>query len=133
MRLGSKSVAAVVILAGILIMTMAGGALAAPPWPDAPNSWWVSSYGVTETEVATVADGYADGLFRPANSVTRGQFTKMAVNGLGVDTLDPAVATFRDVPKGQYLLHIRRGCLRRGSRHGLSRDRRTGVPARTTT
>ncbi len=100
MRLGSKSVVAIVILAAILIMTMAGGALAAPPWPDAPNSWWVSNYGVTETQVGTVADGYADGLFRPANSVTRGQATKMVVNGLGVDTLDPAAATFRDVPKG---------------------------------
>ncbi len=107
MRLGCKSVVAIVILAAILIMIMAGGALAAPPWPDAPNSWWVSSYGVTEAEVATVADGYPDGLFRPSNPVTRGQFTKMAVNGLGVDPLDPPVATFLDVPKGStYFTYI---------------------------
>ncbi len=100
MRLGFKTIVAAVVLTVILIMIASGAALAAPPWPDAPNSWWVSSYGVTDTDVGTVADGYPDGLFRPANSVTRGQATKMVVNGLGVDPLDPLAPTFLDVPKG---------------------------------
>ena len=34
------------------------------------------------------------------SSVKRGQFAKMAVSGLGIDTLDPAAPTFVDVPKG---------------------------------
>ena len=107
MKLGYRSVVAPVLLAGILILVLTGAALAAPPWPDAPNSWWVSSYGVTEAEVGTVADGYADGLFRPANSVTRGQATKMVVNGLGVDPLDPPAPTFLDVPKGHtFFTHV---------------------------
>ena len=100
MRLNPKKIAAAVVVAGILIVALAGNALAAPPWSDAVNAWWVSSYGVTDTQVATVADGYPDGTFRPSNPVTRGQFAKMAVSGLGVAPADPALATFKDVAKG---------------------------------
>ena len=100
MRPSSKKIAAVIVLAGILLVALAGSALAAPPWSDASNAWWVSTYGVTAAQVATVADGYPDGTFKPANPVTRGQFAKMAVSGLDLATANPAAATFKDVAKG---------------------------------
>ena len=46
-----------VVLAALALALFAGTALAAPPWSDAPNSWWVSSYGMTDTQVGTVAGG----------------------------------------------------------------------------
>lgn len=99
MRLRSKPIAAAAIpVAILLILLIAGGVLAAPPWPDAPDSWWISTYGVTEAEVGTVADGYEDGRFRPDYPVSRGQFAKMAVNGLGVSTSRPVTPSFLDVP-----------------------------------
>lgn len=73
-------------------------ALAAPPWPDATSDWWLSSYGITEAQVATVADGYEDGTFKPTRAVSRGQLAKMAVNGFVVAPASPATPTFRDVP-----------------------------------
>jgi hypothetical protein len=100
MRVSAKKIAAVVILSGVLLLVWAGAALAGPPWSDAPDSWWQSSYGVGETEVATVADGFLDGTFKPSNAVTRGQFAKMAVSGLGVTPANPATPTFKDVGRG---------------------------------
>jgi len=48
-----------------------------------------------------VADGYADGSFRPSNPVDRGQFAKMCVDGLGIPMIGtPAAPTFVDVPTG---------------------------------
>lgn len=88
----------VAIMAVVLALTMAVAASAAPPWPDAPNTWWIDNYGVTEAQVSTVADGYDNGLFGPNDPVTRGQFAKMALNGLDIDTLNPTMATFQDVP-----------------------------------
>jgi hypothetical protein len=104
MRLSSKKIAAVIILAGVLLLALAGSALAAPPWSDASDAYWAgyntSDLQVTSAKVATVADGYPDGTFKPANPVTRGQFAKMAVSGLDLATSDPATATFTDVAKG---------------------------------
>lgn len=93
-------VSAVLMGAALAVLLGNGGAVAGPPWSDAPGQWWERIYGVTAEAVGTVADGFTDGTFRPALSVTRGQFTKMAVEGLGVPKLEPAVATFLDVPRG---------------------------------
>lgn len=100
--------AVVAVLTTVLLLSMAAGvALAAPPWPDASNAWWLDNYGITETQVGRVADGYEDGRFRPDGPVARGQFAKMASNGLGIDTLDPSVATFLDVPRTHtFFTHI---------------------------
>lgn len=87
------------ILISMTVLMGAAVAQAAPVWSDAPASWWVASYGVTADQVATVADGFTDGTFRPDQAVTRGQFTKMAVGGLGVPLLTPATPTFLDVPR----------------------------------
>jgi hypothetical protein len=45
-----------------------------------------------------IVSGYADGTFRPANTTTRGQFSKMLVLGRGWALSNPAAPTFRDVP-----------------------------------
>jgi len=42
--------------------------------------------------------GYSDGTFRPANTVTRAQFAKMLVAGMGWPLISPATPTFRDMP-----------------------------------
>jgi hypothetical protein len=47
--------------------------------------------------VLTVAQGHADGSFRPDQPVTRAQWAKMVVDGLDLPTLTPPVATFGDV------------------------------------
>ena len=86
----------------LMLAFFAGTALAAPPWSDASSSWWVSSYGLTDTQAGTVAGGYPDGTFKPALAVTRAQFAKMAVDGLGLGTNTPASATFSDVPPSNY-------------------------------
>ncbi|MBN1319724.1 MAG: S-layer homology domain-containing protein [Thermoleophilia bacterium] len=100
MRLNSAKIAAIITITIVLVLAFAGVAVAAPPWSDASNSWWTSSYSVTEAQVATVADGYPDGTFRPNTAVTRGQFAKMAVNGLGVETSNPSTPSFKDVARG---------------------------------
>lgn len=89
------------IVAGVLLaMSTAGIALAADRWSDITDAQWQDTYGVSAAEAATVADGYPDGTFRPYLSVTRGQFSKMAVNGLGLAPYDPVTPSFSDVPRG---------------------------------
>jgi len=96
----------VALLLAVLVVTFvalgSGSALASPPWPDAPNAWWVSTYGVTEGQAATVADGRADGKFYPNDDVTRAQFAKMAVAGTCGTTYTPSVPSFLDVPATNY-------------------------------
>ena len=107
MKRRSKQIAALFILSGALLVLFAGVAVAGPPWSDASNAWWQSSYGVTDTQVATVADGFPDGTFKPGTAVTRGQFAKMAVSGLGVATADPNSATFKDViPSHRFYIYV---------------------------
>jgi len=86
------------VLVVLFVILGSGSALAAPPWSDASNTWWMNTYGVNEGQAATVADGYPDGTFRPALNVTRAQFAKMAVAGLGAPTAAPSTPSFSDVP-----------------------------------
>src|SRR6187549_33959 len=44
--------------------------------------------------------GYPDNTFRPGNNTTRGQLTKIEVLAKGWPLVDPAVASFSDVPRG---------------------------------
>ncbi|MFL5731794.1 MAG: S-layer homology domain-containing protein [Chloroflexia bacterium] len=45
-----------------------------------------------------IISGYADGTFRPNNTATRAQLSKMTVTALGWPLVTPASPTFRDVP-----------------------------------
>ena len=107
MKLHFKKMFAVVGLAAVMLFALGGYALAAPPWSDAPESYWTTNYGVTSADVATVADGYPDGTFKPTNPVTRGQFAKMSVSGL---ECPPSIRRRRasvDVPKGStFYIHV---------------------------
>lgn len=107
MAMQVKTITFVLCLSAILAVTTVGAASAAPPWPDAPNAWWVENYGVTAAQVGSVADGYKDGRFGPGDPVNRGQFAKMVLNGLDIDTLTPSSATFQDVPEDHiFFKHI---------------------------
>jgi N-acetylmuramoyl-L-alanine amidase len=44
--------------------------------------------------------GYSDNTFRPANNITRAQFTKLVTLGLGWTPVTPSTPTFADVPAG---------------------------------
>ncbi len=96
----STTMAFALVLAVVVFGALTGVAAAAPPWTDAPGDWWVAEYGVTDTQVGTVAGGFENGTFVPGAPVTRAQFAKMVVSGLGVSSADPGVSTFADVAKG---------------------------------
>jgi len=72
-------------------------AYAANRWSDISDQTWFDTYGITAAQVAAVADGYPDGTFRPYQAVTRAQFAKMAVKGLGIPLVTPGVPSFSDV------------------------------------
>lgn len=97
MRHKARKAAAALIVGALFVFMLSGVALAAPPWSDATNEFWVHTYRVTDVQVGTVAGGYANGTFLPAQPVTRAEFAKMAVSGLGIATKDPATPTFIDV------------------------------------
>jgi hypothetical protein len=84
----------------LLSLMLSGAVLAAPPWSDASNQYWVQTYGVTEVQVGNVAGGFPNGTFRPNQAVTRAEFAKMVVAGLGIATKSPAGPTFLDVAPG---------------------------------
>ena len=100
MRQRWRELAAALILGALILFTLSGAVIAAPPWPDASNEFWKQTYGVTDAQLGTVAGGYADGTFRPYRAVTRAEFAKMAVSGLGIATKNPATPTFMDVLPG---------------------------------
>ena len=89
---------------------MSGAAYAADIWSDISDATWQSVYRVSAANAATVADGYPDGTFRPDQAVTRGQFAKMVVDGLGISKLSPAVPSFSDVPAAHiFYQHVEGG------------------------
>ncbi|MBN1321444.1 MAG: IPT/TIG domain-containing protein [Thermoleophilia bacterium] len=112
---GRASVALLLTALVVLFVVLgSGSALASPPWPDAPNAWWITTYGVTEGQAATVADGRADGKFYPNDDVTRAQFAKMAVDGTGGTTYTPLIPSFLDVPATNYFYPWIEGGVRDG-------------------
>ncbi len=95
-----RKLAVAIFLGALFLFTLTGAAMAAPPWSDAPNQFWTQTYGVTDAQVATVAEGYTNGTFSPHRPITRAEFAKMTVSGLGIATKNPASPTFIDVLPG---------------------------------
>lgn len=97
-----------VVVLGLIATTLwPGCVLAADIWKDIGNDTWQSVYHVLAQDAYRVAQGYADGTFRPNIPVTRGQFAKMVVEGLGIPLLDPTTPTFPDVPRSStFYRHI---------------------------
>jgi len=86
------------------------GAQAADVWTDISDAQWQADYCITAQQADTVADGYPDGTFRPYAAVTRGQFAKMSVQGLGVETKNPSTPSFSDVPRAhQFYVYVEGG------------------------
>ena len=71
-------------------------------------------YGVTDNQVASISEGFTDGLWRPYQSVTRAQFVKMAVVAFDIPLMNPAIATFTDVPKGSHYYQYVEGAVAAG-------------------
>ena len=94
-----RSILLMLVVGAVFALFVAPSVALANTWTDITDAQWVQMYGVTAAQVDTVADGYGDGTFGPGNQVTRGQFTKMSVNGLDVAQKTPASPTFSDVPK----------------------------------
>ncbi|HYP40639.1 MAG TPA: S-layer homology domain-containing protein [Chloroflexia bacterium] len=66
---------------------------------DLPDSEW--SYGyVADLYCRGAISGYADGTFRPGNTSTRAQLTKMVSSGFGWVLYNPYFRTFNDVLPG---------------------------------
>lgn len=63
-----------------------------------PSDWY---YGAVQWLVCnSIASGYSDATFRPANNITRAQITKIIVLASNWDLIDPKVPRFSDVPRG---------------------------------
>ena len=92
-------------------------------WTDISNQGWLVLYGVSAAQVRSVADGYADGSFKPSNPVNRGQFAKMTVDGLDISLItSPARPTFVDVPVGYTFFRWIETGVDRGLIEGVEED-----------
>ncbi len=106
MQKRTLKVALLAVLTVLLVLGVSGVALADQTWPDLPDSI-TAKYAVDDNQVAAISDGFASGLWKPFQNVTRAQFTKMAVAAFNIPLVDPAVASYTDVPKGsQYYQDI---------------------------
>ncbi|MEP6775818.1 MAG: S-layer homology domain-containing protein, partial [Chloroflexota bacterium] len=63
---------------------------------DLPDTYWAYGY-VNYLYCHGAITGYSDGTFRPNNTSTRGQFTKILVLSFGWTPYAPALPTFSDV------------------------------------
>ncbi len=98
MQKRTLKVALLAVLATILVLSFSSVALADQTWSDLPDTV-TAKYGITDNQVAGISDGFPNGTWKPFQSVTRGQFTKMAVLAFGIPLANPATPSFTDVPK----------------------------------
>ncbi|MDI6689748.1 MAG: S-layer homology domain-containing protein [Actinomycetota bacterium] len=70
-------------------------------FPDVPPGFWAFNEIMFMASQGIIS-GYADGLFRPANPVTRSQFTKMLVNSLRLPLNTEYQGYFTDVPPNHW-------------------------------
>ena len=104
------AIAAVLILGVLGVFLVSTPAQAADRWTDITDAAWQQTYGLSPAQVATVAQGYSDGAFRPASPVLRAQFAKMALSAFALKTAAPASPTFSDVlPASFYFSWIEGG------------------------
>jgi len=99
MQKRTLKVAILAVLAIILVLGISSVALADQTWPDLPDTV-TAKYKITDNQVAGISDGFVGGLWKPYQSVTRAQFTKMAVATFNIPLANPATASYPDVPQG---------------------------------
>jgi hypothetical protein len=103
---------AVLLTAGLGVTTGAARAYTVPPdlvpmspcageqFSDVcPGDWFYQH--VTDLFGLGAISGYADGTFRPNNTITRGQAMKLIVVSMGLIASMPNIPTFADVPGSQ--------------------------------
>lgn len=95
MHLRNRKVALALVLTVALVLGMVGTAFAS--WSDLTSSI-LGDYGITESEVAQISDGYTDGTWKPYADMQRRQFVKMADDAYGITLVSPATPTYTDVP-----------------------------------
>lgn len=89
------------VLSIVLVFGLCTAAVAASPWSDLPNTV-TAAYGISESQIAAISEGYPGGLWKPSQSVTRAQFIKMAVAAFDIPLAEPVAPSFTDVAKDDY-------------------------------
>jgi hypothetical protein len=112
-------VAILAALAIILLLSFSSVALADQTWSDLPDTV-TAKYAITDNQVAAISDGFVGGLWKPFQSVTRAQFTKMAVAAFKIPVADPATASFTDVAKGSTYYQYIEGAKAAGAVNGVT-------------
>src|SRR5660397_341 len=95
MHLRNHKVVLALVLTAALVLGLAGTAFAS--WSDLTASI-LGDYGITESEVAQISDGYTDGSWKPYADMQRRQFVKMADDAYVITLVSPATPTYTDVP-----------------------------------
>ncbi len=94
---------------------------------DMQESHWAYP-AVKDLVENNVVNGYPDNTFRPDNPVTRAEFAKILVKGLGLDgQLAKTTARFRDLPSDHWANPVVAAAVERGLINGMSAD--TFAPA----
>lgn len=96
MQKRTAKVALLAVLAIALVVGLSAVAFAGPSWRDLPDSV-TAKYGITDNQVAAISEGYASGVWKPFQGVTRAQFTKMAVAAFKIPLARPAIPSYTDV------------------------------------
>ena len=89
-------------MAALMVAVGSRSAHAADRWTDISDTQWAQVYGLSADQVATVAQGFADGSFHPAQAVLRGQFVKMVVSAFDLPTAAPLTPSFADLSPADY-------------------------------
>ncbi len=114
-----RKTACMAVLTAVFLLALSGVALA-DVWTDISDATWQNVYHVSAMDASTVADGFPDHTFRPYQSVTRGQFAKMAASGLSIPLTNPSIPSFSDVPTSHIFYRYIEGSVDAGVISGYS-------------
>lgn len=88
---------------------------------DVPPGHWAFDI-INSLFNAKIVGGYPDGTFRPENSITRAEFSRMLTNALGLADGNPGAPTFSDVKPGDWYY----GCVEAAVKADLVKGYETG-------
>src|SRR5660398_315891 len=116
MHLRNHKVVLALVLTVALVLGLAGTAFAS--WSDLTASI-LGDYGITESEVAQISDGYTDGSWKPYADMQRRQFVKMADDAYVITLVSPATPTYTDVPASDEYYPLVEGATAAGLINGV--------------
>jgi len=91
-----RYVALLLVVALCLALVPVSATSATIGFKDVPDSYWAYQQ-IQYLAAKKILSGYADGTFRPENSIKRDEFASMLVTALGLKQYRPAKPTFTDV------------------------------------